>query len=426
MKIVIAAIGSLGDVFPYIGLAQGLRERGHAVTLGAAEYFRPHVAAADVAFTPLRPDYEPFRKHGVAVREFALHRMAAGGPGAAGFVECFSGGIAERYADMLALAQRTDALVTHPVHLAGVLAARKLGVPWVSTALSSMQMPSRHDPLEWEVLVGHAHRLARFPNFGQRLWGLRVPVMRRVTAGWFGEFTAFAAKQGVPIQGHPLYDWPFSPRGTAALISPVLVSPKPDWPPGTRLTGHIPYVGGNQASLPDPVCRFLDAGEAPIVFLLGSWSSEAPAFFAESAKACRMLGRRGIVVAPGIDGLELGPDMLVTGYLPVAALFARAAAVVHHGGMGTLQHVLRAGKPMVVVPQALDQFPNAWQACRLGTARALRPERYHAGVAAQALAALLGDAVVVQRAAALAAQMRAEDGVAQSCAFIEKALGARK
>lgn len=275
--------------------------------------------------------------------------------------------------------------------------------------------------MEWEVLIGYAHLLARCPGLGRRLWALRVPVMRRTTAHWFGKLADLARREGVQIEGHPFFDWPFSPRGTAAMFSPLLASPKPDWPARTRITGCIPYVGATQCSLPDPVSRFLDAGTAPVVFMLGSWSAESAAFFVESADACRRLGRRGIIVAPGIDGLDFGPDVLVSGYLPVDALFARAAAIVHHGGVGTLQHAILAGKVMVVVPHALDQYPNAWQACRLGTARALSPTRYRGAAAAAALDAVMGKAALQQRAAVLAARMRQEDGAAQASAFIEAA-----
>ncbi|MGW4089089.1 glycosyltransferase [Nocardia sp. NPDC004750] len=37
------------------------------------------------------------------------------------------------------------------------------------------------------------------------------------------------------------------------------------------------------------------------------------------------------------------------------ALFARVAAVIHHGGAGTTTAAARAGVPQVVVPQMMDQ-----------------------------------------------------------------------
>jgi rhamnosyltransferase subunit B len=42
-----------------------------------------------------------------------------------------------------------------------------------------------------------------------------------------------------------------------------------------------------------------------------------------------------------------------------SALFPHVAAVVHQGGMGTTAQVLRAGKPMLVVPHGFDQPDNA-------------------------------------------------------------------
>ena len=54
---------------------------------------------------------------------------------------------------------------------------------------------------------------------------------------------------------------------------------------------------------------------------------------------------------------------------PHAALFPRAALVVHHGGIGTLGQALRAGRPMLVVPWSHDQPDNASRVARLGVGR---------------------------------------------------------
>ncbi|MGH3658725.1 MAG: glycosyltransferase, partial [Micromonosporaceae bacterium] len=48
-------------------------------------------------------------------------------------------------------------------------------------------------------------------------------------------------------------------------------------------------------------------------------------------------------------------DCFVVAEVNQQALFARVAAVVHHGGAGTTTAATRAGTPQVVVPQAADQ-----------------------------------------------------------------------
>jgi sterol 3beta-glucosyltransferase len=47
---------------------------------------------------------------------------------------------------------------------------------------------------------------------------------------------------------------------------------------------------------------------------------------------------------------------LVIGPAPHAKIFPHCAAVVHHGGAGTLHQALRAGVPQIPAPHLLDQF----------------------------------------------------------------------
>ena len=42
-KIVIATIGSLGDLHPAIALGLGLKERGHEVKIATTEAYRSHI-----------------------------------------------------------------------------------------------------------------------------------------------------------------------------------------------------------------------------------------------------------------------------------------------------------------------------------------------------------------------------------------------
>ena len=52
MQITIAAIGSRGDVQPYLALALGLKAAGHSVTLIAGENFRAWITGMGVDFAP--------------------------------------------------------------------------------------------------------------------------------------------------------------------------------------------------------------------------------------------------------------------------------------------------------------------------------------------------------------------------------------
>ena len=57
------------------------------------------------------------------------------------------------------------------------------------------------------------------------------------------------------------------------------------------------------------------------------------------------------------------PNVLVIDEAPYELLFAHAAAVVHHGGVGTLAAVLRAGKPSIILPQVACQYACSAKSC---------------------------------------------------------------
>jgi UDP:flavonoid glycosyltransferase YjiC (YdhE family) len=115
------------------------------------------------------------------------------------------------------------------------------------------------------------------------------------------------------------------------------------------------------------------------------------------------------------------PAIGVFPYEPFSRLFPRAAAIVHQGGSGTTGQVLRAGKPMLVVPYAHDQADNAFRATKLGVARTVRRKAYRGETIAAALHRLLDDPRVAARAKEVGAVVSQEDGAAVAADAIERA-----
>lgn len=74
-------------------------------------------------------------------------------------------------------------------------------------------------------------------------------------------------------------------------------------------------------------------------------------------RALRRAGCRGVLARgwAALTGAMDDDDLVVVDELPHDWLFARMAAVVHHGGAGTTHTGLRAGIPTVVVPFFTDQ-----------------------------------------------------------------------
>ena len=184
----------------------------------------------------------------------------------------------------------------------------------------------------------------------------------------------------------------------------------------------FPWLDRASDALDDGLARFLDAGEPPIVFTLGSAAVHHPGdFYSLAAEVCRQLGRRGVLLTGGSapePGL-LPASVIARAWAPHVKLFPRALVNVHHAGIGTTAQCVRAGRPSVAVPHAFDQFNNALRVHALGTG--LVVPRWH--LTRDRLVAALEQAiqyeVMAERARALAARIQV-NGADAAAAAIER------
>jgi UDP:flavonoid glycosyltransferase YjiC (YdhE family) len=148
--------------------------------------------------------------------------------------------------------------------------------------------------------------------------------------------------------------------------------------------------------MPGALEEFLASGSPPIVFTPGSANVHARPFFQAAAEACARLGRRGVLLTRFPEQI---PSVLPEGvrhfaYAPFSRLLPRAAALVHHGGIGTAAQGMAAAVPQLVMPLSHDQHDNAARMVRLGVARTLPPTRFRTPAVAAALGHLLDSSAV--------------------------------
>jgi rhamnosyltransferase subunit B len=417
-RIVITTFGSFGDFNPYLGLALGLKARGHDPVVATAEFFRPFVEAEGVGFRPVRPDRNLYDTE-------AVRRSNPGRTPAYLMKELLFPRLQESYEDLLEATRGADVLLTHPLTFAGPLVAEKVRIPWVSTVLAPISFFSAHDFPVLPLLPRLAVVLRRLgPGTGRALVGLA----KRATRHWPEPVRRLRTEIGLSPGKHPIHEGQFSPELVLAMFSRVLAEPWPDWPPNTRITGHVFYDGSGRDGLSPNLERFLASGPAPVVFTLGTGvvgkRPAADSFYRESLKAVRILKLRSLFLV-GKDPksrlpVPLAKRVAAVDHAPFSKLFPRVAAVVHQGGIGTIGQVLRSGRPQLVVPFAGDQPDNALRVQRLGSAEVLYPRRYAARRAARCLGDLLGKPGYARRAGEIARRVRSENGVGDACDAIEE------
>lgn len=309
-------------------------------------------------------------------------------------------------------------MVTHPLTFASQLWARASGRPWVSVALAPVSLFSVTDPPVFSG-VPFEERLA---NCGPRIQRILLWLADVALSRWLPPYRQLEAELGLTAGPNPILRGQHSPYLVLALFSPVLGARQADWPAHTVSAG-FPFLDRGPA-LAAETRRFLDEGEPPIVFTLGSAAvGNAGDFYRHSIDAAAALGRRALLLI-GSDPANqprqaLPPGMLAVPYAPHSEVFPRASVIVHQGGIGTTGEGLRAGRPTLVVAHSHDQPDHARRLQRLGVARAIPAKRYDAPRAIDALVDLLRDGTYAERAALLAERVRAENGVGTACDAIE-------
>jgi UDP:flavonoid glycosyltransferase YjiC (YdhE family) len=411
LHFLLTPVGSSGDVHPYVGIGRRLRERGHAVTLFAAEPHRRTVEGAGLEFVSVftEHDYEaathdPDLWHPTRSFKTVARLLLLG-------LESSWRELAARYVPGKSF------LVGHALAFATRSFEEKVGAPAATLQLAPSSLRSA---FQVPALPGVVD-VSRLPLALKRtLWWL-IDVTQ-LDPHLVPELNRWRASKGLTAVRRVFREWLNSPRLVLALFPEWFGARQPDWPRCLEFAS-FPLWDDPHAHPVDPeLDAFLSAGAPPVVATPGSANRQAERFFAAVVGALARLGRRGLLLTQYPEQLPSGlPATIVARkYAPLSRVLPRAAALVHHGGIGTAAQAYAAGVPQLVMPMAFDQPDNALRAQRLGVARFVLPKRFTGESVAAALRALLDDPAVAAAAARRRDELRDVDGVALACDALER------
>jgi rhamnosyltransferase subunit B len=420
-RIVFSTWGSLGDLHPYLALAVELQRRGHRTSVATLGGWREHVERTGVGFHPIPPDIPQDE----AVAREMVRRVLDAWEGPQYLLQEVLGPCMRQSYDALMAAVSADGgadmLVSHQIPLAAPIVAEVTGIRWVSAVVQPLAFLSRYDPPSPPQAPWLRPLAALHPSVAAAVHSLG----RYMTRSWPSAVYDLRLSLGLARGANPLFEGQHSPALVLALFSRLLAAKQADYPPQTLVTGFPFYDDGDQRPASPELLRFLDAGEPPLLFTLGSsavWI--AGDFYRASIDAALALNRRALLLcgdaAPTL-GEGLPASIGVFDYAPHGAVMPRAAVTVHQGGVGTTGQSLRSGHPALVVPFGQDQPDNARRSVALGMARTVARGAYARRVRGE-LSQLLGNPAYAARAAKVGEIVRAENGTATACDAIERVL----
>lgn len=414
MKALILTLGTRGDVQPFVALARGLVAAGHEAVVAAPHRFDSLVRGAGVVFAgidegPLRlvddgPVVGEVAAGGLSAKVALARRM----PGMFGRVldDCWSvasGG----------LGAGADVVVHNGQVVAGHHVAERLGVPSVLALPIPLYVPTREFPWPGQAVP---RLLPRVRNRATYL-GMKGPavVFGRTVDRWRDTVLGLPRRRG---RHDPLRNPDGSPAPVLHAVSRHVLPRPADWPATAAVTGywflHDTGPVAERDPLPAALADFLDAGDPPVFIGFGSMSGPDPA--ATTATVLAAARRAGVraVLGTGWGGLTAADsrDVFTTGEVPYERLLPRVAAVVHHGGAGTVAAAVAAGRPQVVCPFVADQPFWGRRMHDLGVATEPLDQRHlDADRLAGAIERAVTDTRLAETAAGLGDRVRAERGV---------------
>lgn len=420
MRVGLISWGTEGDIRPFFALARALVARGHTVRFEYVNVegrtFEALSEHTGVPGTPFGVAY--FREHRDEIRRASEESLRYASPPQQFelIVRDLMDPIAdELLARSLAIAAESDVVVGHVLAHPVATAAEKQGVPYVALALQPIYRSRLYPP-------------AGAPDLGRWLnpltWRLADYVIRRTINP-----RVAAQRASLSLPEAPPFDVSRFGPGQRAIVavSPSLFARPADWSDRIALTGSLALDERAGAWDPPEALRgFLAHGE-PVFASFGSMFSLSDAMAVDAVRtfvaAADRAGERMIVQCPSAVRAQAPESerVLFIERAPHAALFPRCKLIVHHGGAGTTQSALLAGRPSVVVAHAADQFYWADQLHARGVAsKPLVRKRLTARSLADRVQWALARPALTARAGELSRALAAEDGVAATVEAIER------
>ena len=420
MQVTVLALGSRGDVQPFIALAVALQARGHRITIAAAADYASLVRDYDIAFMPI----------GGHVREMMnddlvndiLDRASNPLQFTRGFFRELEPLMNQIVEDCRLAALSADLLLVSSLGLyIGSQLVEKQPKPMVAVHMHPLfaSQASAHVNFpcapKWLPLRRMYNRLTHHVGL-HGMWQLLRPLLNRARRDVLD----------LPMLS-PMQLLRMARKSYPALFaySPFVAPPPADLQPTPEVTGywfldHLPTW-----QPPRELVTFLQAGSPPVYIGFGSNLSghnpdQTTALLVSALVASK---QRGLLFRGWGDlgNISLPESVMVTDAVPHDWLFPQVACAVHHGGAGTTAASLRAGIPSIVVPFFGDQRFWSNRVHALGTGP---PPIQRRDLSATTLAAAIQQAVartsMRECAEQIGVQLRSELGVAHAVTWLEE------
>jgi MGT family glycosyltransferase len=389
LRVLVAAFGDPGHVFPAISLGRALARRGHEVVVETWEERRAAVEGAGLGFAAAEeykmfPPPEPDSDDGQHAAEAARALLP----------------LLER--------MRPHVAVSDILTLAPALAAERAGVPLATL------IPHIYPVVEpGQPFFAIGLRPPRTP-VGRAIWRTG---QRAINIGLeHGRRDLNLQRQRLDLPPVERFHGGISSELALVATYPQLEYPR-RWPPGVEITGPMTF------EVPHPAIE-LPPGDRPLVLVAPSTAHDSENHLVRTG--LKALAREPVRVVATTNRvvpqtpIEVPANAVLVDWLSYSQLMPAASLVISHGGHGTVARALGAGTPVLICPIIGDMSETAMRVSWAGAGLSLpwrlcRPEPLR-----WAARRILHDPSFAVGAGKIAAWGRENDGAERGAVLVER------
>lgn len=346
MRISMVAIGSTGDVRPYVLLGKELKKRGHEVTIVCFDMTEKMVTEAGLNFAPLAG----------SVKDIFMAVMTPGTNGFT-FLPKFKNALLDDLPQFLHTLEEgckdAEAIICTFFGSVVYSIAEKHNIPCIQTHYFLMDYNDMFP-------ITTAPGLKMGKAWNKVSYKMGYALINTLEWHYLSDWRSEEGMKSKKISMSPDYYINGHKIPVLYAISPLLVPRAPEWDEHIHMTGFWTDPEPCEYEPEPSLVRFLEEGEKPVYIGFGSMvSGDMGQTLDIVLKAVAASGVRAIIGrgwgGGALDAALSNPNVYVADYIPHDWLFSRVSAVVHHGGAGTTAAGVLACKPTLVVPFGGDQ-----------------------------------------------------------------------
>lgn len=390
LRILVAAFGDAGHVFPAIALGKALAARGHEVVIETWEERRAAVEGEGLGFAAA----EEYRMFPPPDPDSAEGQHAAE---------------AARALQPLLEDFRPHAVVSDILTLSPTLAAERAGVP-LATLIPHIY-PVVEPGLPFFAIGLRPPRT----GIGRRLW--RTGHDRALRVGLeHGRRDLNIQRERLDLPPIDRFHGGISPDLALVATYPQLEYPR-SWPPGVEITGPMTF------EMPHPEIE-LPPGDDPLVLVAPSTAHDSDNHLVRTALAALADEPVRVVATTNrvkpLRPIKVPPNATLTEWLSYSQLMPAASLVISHGGHGTVARALGAGTPVLVCPIIGDMSETAMRVDWAGAGLSLPWRLCRPKPLRWAARRLLQEPSFATKAEEISAWGRENDGATRGAELVER------